>query len=225
MASVFSSLSALEQESVLVSVKSARQYLRGRVLDMGCGDQPYARLITETSTQYVGMDLSPEHTPKPHVCADSLALPFRSGSFDAVLSTQVLEHVRNPFTVFREISRVLKPSGYLVLTAPQLWPLHEEPHDYYRYTRYGLQELALQHGLAVVRLEERGGGFTALGQLTAVMLNDLFGRRFVTRALTKAVVAPALLCCRGLDRMIPYRKLTLGYLLVAQKNVSSERNR
>ena len=80
----------------------------------------------------------------------------------------------------------LKEDGYLILTAPQAWPLHEEPYDFFRYTKYGLAELAESNNLKVVKLEEHGGGITAIGQLTAAVLYDTFGKRQLTRVPMKS---------------------------------------
>jgi SAM-dependent methyltransferase len=74
--------------------------------------------------------------------ADAHHLPVSHESIDHIFSTQVLEHCYNPIKVFNEIERVLKPGGTVFLTTNQWYPLHEKPHDYFRYTRYGLKSLA-----------------------------------------------------------------------------------
>src|SRR5207245_3323393 len=91
------------------------------------------------------------------VWGDGRYLPFRSDVFASVLCTQVIEHVPTPEHVFAQAYRVLKAGGYLVLTTPQTWGLHEVPHDYYRYTEYGLRFLAERAGFTVVRVEPTCG--------------------------------------------------------------------
>jgi SAM-dependent methyltransferase len=209
--------SRLERETIQQALVDAAPFFRGRVLDLGCGDQPYAPLVRRQGAMYVGIDIATTQRPAPDVCADSLSLPFKSSSFDAILSTQVIEHVRDPFRLFAEIRRVLRPGGHLVMTAPQLWPLHEEPHDYFRFTRYGLDMLAARNGLQVLVLRERGNGILALGQMTEVLLYGAIGERSALRVPLKILLAPYLSVCSALDRWLPYPKLTLGYLLVAQK--------
>jgi SAM-dependent methyltransferase len=207
----------LEQESISRALLSAEKHVRGKVLDLGCGAQPYAFLARSRGLDYVPVDLSILHTPPPIVCADSLTLPFKDGSFDTVLSTQVVEHVADPFMMFAEISRVLKPHGRLVMTAPQVWPLHEEPHDYFRYTRYGLEELARRSGLQVLELRERGGAIMAITQLSAALLYDLLGKWTVTRLPLKLLLTPIFSLTILLDRFLFIPQFTLGYLLVAEK--------
>jgi SAM-dependent methyltransferase len=209
--------SALERESIDRALHIARPYFRGRVLDVGCGERPYAALAQECGCRYTGVDLSASHMPPPDVCADSCALPFRDKSFDTVLSTQVLEHVRDPFATLREAARILREGGNLILTAPQVWPLHEEPHDFYRYTRYGLEHLLEVAGLTPVTITERGGGILALTQLFALLMYDGFHRHTITRVPAKLIIAPVLWLGRRLDRLLPMPKLTLGYLVVARK--------
>lgn len=209
--------SKLEHSSVRDSIMSVQGFLRNSVLDLGSGEQPYAQIVKAQAAQYVGVDVTVSDVKKPDVCGDSLLLPFKDASFDTILCTQVLEHVRNPFDLFQQASRVLKDDGYLILTAPQAWPLHEEPYDFFRYTKYGLAELAERNRLKVIKLEERGGGITAVCQLTAAVLYDKFGKRRITRVPMKIALAPALSLSRVLDRMFYYPKFTLGYLMVAQK--------
>ncbi|MEK9137266.1 MAG: class I SAM-dependent methyltransferase [Bacteroidota bacterium] len=209
--------SHLEHESILASLTSARPYFTGTVLDLGCGDQPYSAIIRKGVAAYIGTDISLAHTPPPDVCSDSLELPFKNNSFDTVVSTQVIEHVRNPFAMMYEIARVLKPRGHVVLTAPQLWPLHEEPYDFFRYTKYALELLANQHGLDVVYIKERGGAIAALGQMISILLYDRFAKGAFQRALTKCICVPLLYGCGMLDRLWFNPKLTLGYVMVARK--------
>ena len=86
-------------------------------------------------------------------------------SFDVVLCTQVLEHVAEPARVLAELRRVLATGGELWLTVPFVGELHEEPHDHYRYTSYGLRGLCERAGFGEVRTWPLGGYFTAMAQL------------------------------------------------------------
>jgi SAM-dependent methyltransferase len=130
------------------------------VLDVGCGLQPYRHMLGRGVTDYVGVDRVGELT-QPTVVGTAEALPVPDASFDVVLCTMVLEHVRDPRRVLGEVRRVLVPNGRVVLTVPGVWPTHEAPHDYWRFTRFGLEELMREF-----RLE---GDLIALGGLWAVV--------------------------------------------------------
>ena len=88
-----------------------------------------------------------------------MSLPFADRCFETVFCAQVLEHVPRPEELLREAFRVLKVGGQIILTVPQTWGLHEEPHDYYRFTRYGLRYMLERVGFQVRSIEPRGGAF------------------------------------------------------------------
>jgi SAM-dependent methyltransferase len=209
--------SKLEHESVYESIMDARIFLKGYLLDLGSGEQPYASIARNGASQYFTLDIVVNNTTSPDVCADSLALPFKNSSFDSILCTQVLEHVKNPFVLFQQVSRILRDDGHLILTAPQAWPLHEEPFDFFRYTKYGLSLLAEQAGLKVVMIKERRGGIVAVGQLLSMALYDKLGKNAFTRIPLKVFLVPFISTCKFLDTLWFYPKFTLGYLLVAMK--------
>lgn len=213
--------SKLEQESIVAALRQARQYVTGKVLDLGCGEQPYRHLFNTAVSYYLGADRSISSSIPPDVCAETSALPFKDCSFDAVLSTQVIEHVGDPFKMVQEIARVLKKGGYLILTGPHVWPLHEEPRDYYRYTKYAFELLSTKNMLDVVYIRERGGAVMAIAQMCGALLYEAFGKMAPTRIAVKILLAPFLSCSRILDRMFFNPKLTLGYILVARKEGES----
>ncbi|MBN1415298.1 MAG: class I SAM-dependent methyltransferase [Bacteroidales bacterium] len=128
------------------------KYSRGKVLDVGCGDKPFYSDIQEKIEQYIGL----EHKDSIHAkdkaeilgSADSIPLP--DNHVDTVILTQVLEHIENPSAVLKEISRVMKLQGILIIAWPFLYPIHEEPRDFYRYTVFGLTHLAKEAGFEVL---------------------------------------------------------------------------
>jgi SAM-dependent methyltransferase len=209
--------SMLEHRSVYESIRSAQELLKGRILDLGAGEQPYRVLAEGHGNQYVALDVTFSEPKRPDVCADSLRLPFKDNSFDTVLCTQVAEHVKNPFLMFAEASRVLTQGGWLILTAPQAWPLHEEPYDFFRYTKYGLALLAEQAGLEVVTIRERHGALVALGQIFAISVYERFRKNAITRIPAKMFLIPFSYLCSLLDRIWFNPKFTMGYLLIATK--------
>ena len=131
----------------------------GSVLDLGAGSKPYAPLYDSHFTLSTAVDV--EHSPHDTSGVDQIApadrLPFEDGSFDCVICTEVLEHCREPRAVMAEIARVLNPRGRAFLTTPFFVPLHELPHDYYRFTPSALEDLAAGAGLRVASIIPRGG--------------------------------------------------------------------
>jgi len=127
--------------------------LCGRVLDVGAGSAPFAHRLR--ARWYVALER--ETRFRPAVVGSADLLPFLGECFQGVICTEVLEHLSDPRCCLREIGRVLAPGGHLYLTAPMLWSLHYEPHDYFRFTGHGLRFLVEEAGLDVVRVEPLGG--------------------------------------------------------------------
>lgn len=135
-----------------------------RVLDIGAGEAPYRELFFEHD--YVTLDRADTmHSGAVDIHGHADSIPVDDGSFDAVLCTQVLEHVAQPLDALSEFHRVLCPGGVLIATVPFVWEEHEAPFDYYRYTRYGIEHLAREVGFADVEVTPRTDCFTTLAQL------------------------------------------------------------
>lgn len=115
-------------------------HCRGRVLDAGTGRGAYRQLLSRFAERCVGMDMVT--TAATDLLGDVQRLPFADGSFDTVFFSQVLEHVPEPGLTLAEFWRVLKPGQYLILSVPHISWLHNEPHDYYRYTLPSLSVFA-----------------------------------------------------------------------------------
>ncbi len=145
----------------------------GRVLDFGCGSKPYESLFTRVD-QYIGVDMPvtghPHRRSRVDVFYDGERLPFPDCTFDGVVSFEVLEHVFNPDVVLRELRRVLKPGGTLLLTVPFAWDEHEVPFDFARYTCHGLKSVLERSGFEVVQQRKTCGYVLAIGQMLAAYL-------------------------------------------------------
>lgn len=120
--------------------RSVERYLleqNATILDLGCGKKPYQPFSLDKSDLYIGVDVSPSEFVD--ILCDGGKLPFKGSCFSASLCLQVLEHVDDPKTTIDEIFRVLKPDGLLLLSTHGNWPVHESPHDYWRWTEHGLK--------------------------------------------------------------------------------------
>lgn len=134
------------------------------VLDVGAGDAPYRELFA--AQRYVTLD----HEETPHdrnvdLVGSAEAIPSDARRFDAIVCTQVLEHVPEPLQALREFHRVLRPSGRLIATVPFAWEEHELPHDYFRYTKPGIEHLLSASGFVELDVRPRTDCFTTLAQL------------------------------------------------------------
>lgn len=142
--------------------------LGGDVLDVGCGRKPYRDLVP--ARRYVGVDIDTPVTSQlaaADVFYDGRMLPFADESFDAVLCSQVLEHVFTPEAFLAEIRRVLRPGGVLLLATPFVWDEHEQPADFGRYSSFGLRALLERNGFAVEAQRKTCADFRAVVQLTS----------------------------------------------------------
>jgi SAM-dependent methyltransferase len=130
----------------------------GRTLDIGAQNSPYAALFPNR----IALDIKPGRGVA--VIGDAQALGIGSETFDAIVCTEVLEHLPEPRRAIDEMFRVLRPGGSLLLTTRFLFPIHDAPHDYFRYTKYGLRHLLQQ--FEIVELEEETDAVGTLAVLT-----------------------------------------------------------
>lgn len=159
------------RQGLYAAVRELAPQIRGRVLDVGCGDRPYESLIP--AREYVGLEIdTPEARTRGKADAyyDGRRFPFEDGAFDAVLCNQVLEHVFEPEEFVREIARVLKPGGRLLLTVPFVWDEHEQPRDYARYSSFGLKALLEKHGLRLEAQRKTAADLRVLFQMANAYL-------------------------------------------------------
>lgn len=145
------------------TMDEVKEMVSGKLLDVGCGNKPYASIFETRVQQYIGLEKGRGRYERTDVWGDVLALPIRDQTCDTVLCNQVLEHVPQPQLAIDEMARVLRPGGYLILTAPHIWGLHEVPHDYFRFTPYGLRHLAEKSGLTVHTTRALAGFWVTAG--------------------------------------------------------------
>ncbi len=188
----------------------------GRLLDAGCGAKPYTDIFEGRVHQYIGLEKARGRYERADVWGDVMALPFRDRVCDTVLCNQVLEHVPEPQGAVDEIARVLRPGGYLILTAPHIWGLHEIPRDYFRFTPYGLRYLAERAGLVVHKTRALAGFWVTAGARFCYYL-----ARFERGPLIPFVRVGFLAIQLGamfLDRLHRVESEAWNFLLIAQKH-------
>lgn len=187
-----------------------------RVLDAGAGEGQYKRFFSRV--RYTGVDLGigdqAWNYRELDTVADLGALPFADGTFDACVNIVTLEHVRDPGRVLCELGRTLRKGGRLLLVAPHEWEEHQQPHDYYRYTRFGLRHLLEQAGFRQIEVQPVGGFFRLLGRRLLNALQFFPGPAAVVWLL---FFAPAGMVVPLLDPLDRRRHFTLGFISTAQK--------
>lgn len=142
------------------------------VLDVGCGHKPYRECFGPV--RYLGMDRSSDDSA-PDFLGDACQIPIGTGTVDIVFATQVIEHVPEPHEMLKEFKRVLKPNGALILSGPMFWPLHEEPYDFYRFTKYGFAQLLGDAGFSKWRIREDGGDWAQIALAISLKFEGLAG--------------------------------------------------
>jgi len=191
-----------------------------RVLDAGAGEGRYADRFA--AQRYCGVDLAIGDAAwnygRLDAVADLTALPFRSDAFEAAIHIVTIEHLPEPGRALAEIARTLAPGGLLLVAAPHEWEVHQAPHDYFRYTRYGLRYLLERAGFEVLDLRPAGGFFRLLARR---LLNGLQffsgGFRWVGFVPSAILLVPPALILPFFDFLDRDCNFTLGYLATARK--------
>lgn len=148
--------------------------LQGKMLDFGCGSKPYKSCFTVD--EYIGLDYENEgHSHKNEqidVFYDGKNIPFPDGYFDAVLCTEVIEHVFNLDETLKEINRVTRKDARLLFTCPFTWNEHEVPYDFARYTRFALKSVFERNGFEILDFQKSGSFITAITQMISLYAQE-----------------------------------------------------
>ena len=199
--------------------QSASEYLSGRLIDIGCGTKPYKDLLAPYVTEHVGIDHPNTLHDKSNIDRFGTAyeIPASDESFDSAICTAVLEHLEEPELALKECWRVLKQGGIAIYSVPFIWHLHEEPRDFYRFSKYGLKYLFEKVGFEIVEIKALSGFWVTFGQL---FVYNIY--RFNRGPLRYIPVIPALsIVIQGvsylLDKIDKTEQWTWMYIVVARK--------
>jgi SAM-dependent methyltransferase len=202
--------------------RSVAAHLSGRLIDIGCGSKPYREMVAPYVREHVGVDHEGTAHDRSRVdlWGTAYSIPAADASFDSALCTAVLEHLEEPELAIRECHRVLRPGGSALYTVPFIWHLHEEPRDFFRYSKYGLHHLFEKVGFEIVELKALSGFWVTFGQL---LVYNLY--RFNRGPLRWLRLVDATgLALQGsfyvLDRLDRTEQWTWMYLVVARKPAS-----
>jgi SAM-dependent methyltransferase len=214
----------LIHSKIIRALERARPYLKGTLLDVGCGTKPYARVFESGLSRYWGVDLPDSRFiggagRGPDVFARGEALPLRDGSLDTVLGLSMLTYLEDPALLLREAARVLRPGGFLVLEFTQTARAHDDLPDYWRFTRDGAAALLERAGLQPVEFIPIGGLWTRVG----VAMTDGLQRinrgpiRILTELPVRFLYVLIHVLFELLDRVFYDSKDTIAHLVVAKK--------
>jgi SAM-dependent methyltransferase len=161
------------------NVSELIEHFNGKLLDIGCGTKPYQDLCKVD--EYIGLEIDDEGNRNHNyadVFYDGKIIPFENNTFDSILSNQVFEHVFNPNDFLKEVNRVTKMGGVILMTVPFVWDEHEQPYDYARYSSFGLKHILNENGFEVIEQRKSNNGLEVIFQL----LNDYIFKKTVTKS-------------------------------------------
>lgn len=195
------------------------RFARGRLVDLGCGKAPLLSAYCHHVDSVLLADWANSYHDNPLldlVCDLNKVLELPTDGFDTIVMSDVLEHIAEPAGLLRECGRILAPGGRLILNVPFLYSLHEEPYDYFRYTRFALSKLLEEAGFKEILVEEIGGPV----EVVADVVGKIGSKVPLLGKPTSWVLARS---TRGLGRMMgaragwkaASRKWPLGYFVVA----------
>jgi len=198
-------------------------YSKGKLLDIGCGNKPYLTFFENITTHYTGCDIVQSSKNVVDDLCPANELCYEDSAFDTVFSTQTMEHVADHQGMIKEAYRVLKKDGYAIFTVPFAWELHEEPYDFFRFTKYGLKEIFEKNGFEVVLIKPNGGKWAAIMQLWVNVLYSTRRYKTIRSAIIKLLFVRLRFIVLynkfsiWLDKKYFDEGLTLNYIIIAKK--------
>lgn len=167
------------------------RHAHGDLLDLGCGFVPLYAAYRDLVTSVTCADWPNTLHANPHldVAVDlTEPLPLPDAAFDTVLLTDVLEHLPTPELAMKEVARILRPTGVVLIGVPFMYGIHEAPHDYHRYTEHRLRQLCVDQGLSVQELDAYGDGLHTLADQFIKQVSDRLPVAWLTRLVARIAV-------------------------------------
>jgi SAM-dependent methyltransferase len=155
----------------LITLPMILDNVKGNLIDIGCGRMPFLKEISPYVNSYDGLDILPVLKNVKYVCDAQNMSIVNDDTYDSAICLEVLEHTPEPIKVLGEVHRVLRDNGKLIISVPHLSRLHDLPHDYYRFTRYGIINIIEEAGFEVLDIKMKGSLFTFIGhQISTILL-------------------------------------------------------
>lgn len=193
-------------------------YIKGAVLDAGAGFGAWTPVLAHAGAETVTA-VDRGAAPGLDAVADLKHLPYGDGAFEVVFCSQVLEHDPAPAALLAELRRVLKPGGVLLISVPHLSRIHDAPHDYFRFTAYGLRELLTAAGFDVETITPAGGFLVFLKHNLNVALLAVFESLPVIKILAAACACLTTPVWAALDLVLdPGGIFPMNYFARARKH-------
>jgi SAM-dependent methyltransferase len=195
--------------------------LKGKLLDIGCGSKPYKNLCK--LDEYIGLEIDDEGNRNHNyadVFYDGKTIPFEDKSFDSILSNQVFEHVFNPNDFLKEVNRITKMGGVMLMTVPFVWDEHEQPYDYARYSSFGLKYILSKNGFEIIEHRKSLNNFGIIFQLiNDYIVKVMFTKNpYINLIITLILIAPSNILGLFLSKILPNNNdLYLDNIVLARK--------
>jgi len=201
--------------------RNLKHHARGRLLDLGCGKVPLYATYRELVTDAICVDWGNTLHKNPHLDREldlTDNMPFDDNEFDTIILSDVLEHIPVPEHLWKEMARILSKNGKIIMNVPFFYWLHEQPHDYYRYTEFALRRFVEISGMRLIQLTSIGGAPEILADVfaksilrlpklgpAAALFTQWCAWNFIRRSFGKRM-------SDATSRLFP-----LGYFLIAEK--------
>lgn len=197
------------------------QYTKGKLLDLGCGKVPLFNFYKDLISENICVDWGNSLHRNPHLDIEhdlNNPLPLKDSEFDTIILSDVLEHIWKPDRLWIEMNRILKPGGKLLLNVPYYYCIHEEPYDYFRYTKYALTQFANDSGFSILVLRSTGGVPEIMVDLLAKTASriPLIGKSLSALIQSTFFILQKTIVLKTLSKKSE-EKFPFGYFMVAEK--------